>query len=215
VALLDLLGPPLLITTPRAAKRLANSYGLLTALRREHRAADLSKHDGEVTDPATGKARTVTYYPYRAGMVLLAALIAFPALGPALFLHLHHTATEHPREGWEHYLNSLMPTQESGHWHNPADPAMTPVQAQQWQALIDALLHITRTAPNHKLPLPEPLDSWHRWVVPVGRLSFPTGRIINTLDRQRPLPETNTTTQPDHTRDNQQPPGQNLRSSVS
>jgi hypothetical protein len=71
LALLDLLGPPLLIATPRAVKRLANSYGLLTALRREHRAADLREHHGTITDPATGQVRDVTDYPYRAGMVLL------------------------------------------------------------------------------------------------------------------------------------------------
>jgi WD40 repeat protein len=188
LSLLDLLGPPLLVTTPRTAKRLANSYGLLTALRRDDRAADLGQHEAEVADQATGAIRTVTYYPYRAGMVLLSALVAFPALGPALFLHLHHTATEHPRQAWEHYLVTLTPSARSGRWHNAADPAMTPVQAQQWQALIDALLRTTRTAREHKLPLPEPLGAWHQWVVPVGRLSFPTGRIISTLDRQRPLP---------------------------
>ncbi|MGD0244566.1 MAG: P-loop NTPase fold protein [Streptosporangiaceae bacterium] len=188
LSLLDLLGPPLLVTTPRTAKRLANSYGLLTALRRDHRATDLRGIVGKVADPATGTIRTVSYYPYRAGMVLLSALVAFPSLGPALFLHLHHTATEHPRHAWEDYLASLKPSQESGHWRNPADPSMTPVQAQQWQALIDALLRTTRIAREHKLPLPEPLGAWHQWVVPVGRLSFPTGRIISTLDRQRPLP---------------------------
>jgi hypothetical protein len=186
--LLDLLGPPLLVTTPRAAKRLANSYGLLTALRRESRGADLGEYEIEVPDPVTGKARTVTYYPYRAGMVLLSALVAFPALGPALFLHLHHTAAERPGEGWEDYLGSLMPSKDLGRWRNPADPDMTPVQAQQWQALITALLRITQAARVRKLALPEHLAAWHEWVVPVGRMSFPTGRIVNTLERQRPLP---------------------------
>ena len=188
MSLLDLLGPPLLVTTPRATKRLANSYGLLTALRRDNRSDDLSEYAIEVPDPVTKKVRTVTYFPYRAGMVLLSALIAFPALGPALFLHLHHTGAERPGEGWEDYLNSLVPSKDLGRWRNPADPDMTPVQAQQWQALIDALLQITRTARERKLPLPEPLAAWHEWVVPVGRMSFPTGRIVNTLERQRPLP---------------------------
>ena len=65
---------------------------------------------------------------------------------------------------------------------------MTPVQALQWQALIDGLQRIAQAAFELHLPLPEPFGAWHQWVVPVGRLSFPTGRIVNSLDRQRPLP---------------------------
>ena len=190
LALLDLLGPPLLVTTPRAVKKLANSYGLLTALRRDHRSEDLAEQPVTIPDPGTGQHHNLTYHPYRAGMVLLAALITFPALGPALFLHLHHTATKHPHQSWEHFLASLTPTWEPVGWHNPADPSMTPVQAQQWQALLEGLQDITRTAARHQLPLPEPLSAWHQWVIPVGRLSFPTGRIVSTLERQRPLPDT-------------------------
>jgi KAP family P-loop domain len=188
LALLDLLGPPLLVATPRAVKRLANSYGLLTALRREHRAADLSAQPGTVTDRAVSRKHETAYYPYRAGMVLLAALVAFPALGPALFLYLHHAAAATPGQRWEDFLDSLAPVRGPGGWHNPADPEMTPVQAQQWQALLDGLRHASRTAARHHLPLPEPLSAWLQWVIPVGRLSFPTGRIVGTLDRQRPLP---------------------------
>ena len=96
MALLDLLGPPLLVATPRAVKRLANSYGLLTALRRDDRTADLAEQYATITDPATGQLSEVAYRPYRAGMVLLAALVAFPAIGPALFLYLRHTAGADP-----------------------------------------------------------------------------------------------------------------------
>jgi hypothetical protein len=189
VALLDLLGPPLLVTTPRAVKRLANSYGLLTALRRDHRGDDLAEQHATIANPATGQRRMLAYTPYRAGMTLLAALVAFPALGPALFLHLHHTASADPNGTWLDFVESLQPRQKPGGWQNPADPVMTPVQAQQWQALLDGLRQVARTAaePEHGLPLPEPLSAWHQWVVPVGRLSFPTGRIVNSLDRQRPL----------------------------
>jgi hypothetical protein len=188
LALLDLLGPPLLISTPRAAKRMANSYGLLTALRRENRASDLSEHEDAVVDSTTGSVHAVSYYPYRAGMVLLAALIAFPAQGPALFLHLYHTATQQPQQSWKQFLSRLQPRQESGHWCNPADPSMTAVQAQQWQALLDGLEHVARLSREQGLPVPDPLTAWLQWVIPVGRLSFPTGRIVNTLERQRPLP---------------------------
>ena len=199
LTLLDLLGPPLLVATPRGAKRLANSYGLLTAIRRGHRAADLADHHAvinDTTDTATDTAtdsgaagsRDVTYRPYRAGMVLLAGLVAFPALGPALFLHLHHTAATHPGHSWTKFLDTLQPvwTPPNG-WSNPADPQMTPVQAQQWRALLAGLRHVATAATERNLPLPEPLTAWADWVVPVGRLSFPTGRIVSSLDRQQPL----------------------------
>jgi hypothetical protein len=52
--------------------------------------------------------RQVAYRPYRAGMVLLAALVAYPALGPALFGHLYHAAA-HPHRSWTQFLESLRP----------------------------------------------------------------------------------------------------------
>lgn len=173
--LLDLLGPPLLVTTPRAVKRLANSYGLLTAIRRDQRHNDLAEQH---TDD------DVPYHPYRAGLVLLGALVAYPSFGPALLLHLHHTAAD---STWHAYLDDLNPIKNDTGWTSAADPAMTPVQAQQWQALVHALRQVTTNAAEDDLPLPEPISAWQEWIVPVGRLSFPAGRIVNNLDRQRPL----------------------------
>ena len=188
MALLDLLGPPLLVSTPRAVKRLANSYGLLTAMRRDHRSADLDEQHASVRDPESGVVRMVTSGRTGPAMTLLAALIAFPALGPALFLHLYHTAAAHPDWDWAEFVRSLYPVHAPEGWYNAADPSMTPVQAQQWQALLDGLRHTAEAAAEHALPLPAPLSAWNQWIVPVGRLSFPTGHIVNTLDRQRPLP---------------------------
>lgn len=205
--LLDLLGPPMLVSTPRAVKRLANSYGLLSALRREHRPADLTPVTVAAADPGATTAtaggpgpaveapprpaeptrREVTYRPYRAGMVLLAALVAYPALGPALFLHLHHRAAAEPEGTWAAFRASLTPCRERGRWRNPADPHMTPVRAQQWRALLEGLDSVALRAAEGGLHLPDRLGAWGDWVVPVGRLSFPTGRIVSSLDRQRPL----------------------------
>jgi hypothetical protein len=179
LALLDLLGPPLLVTTPRGVKRLANSYGLLTAIRRDHRADDLGEQRGTVLD-----ASEVSYYPYRAGVVLLGALVAYPAFGPAILLHLHHADS---RTTWANYLDELTPAKQDTGWTNAADPTMTPVQATQWHALVTALRQVTTNAAERELPLPEPLSAWKEWIVPVGRLSFPAGRIVNTLDRHHPL----------------------------
>ena len=189
MALLDLLGPPLLVSTPRAVKRLANSYGLLVTMRRDNRACDLEEQRGYLREAGAGRSEEVVFRPYRAGLTLLAALIAFPHLGPALFLHLHHTAADHPDQSWEHFLDQLGPSLGPGGWLNAADPAMTPVQAQQWQALLAGLRQTAAMAAEHHLPLPEPLSAWAQWVVPVGRLSFPTGHIIGALDRRRPLSE--------------------------
>ncbi|MFF4448287.1 P-loop NTPase fold protein [Streptomyces sp. NPDC001502] len=188
IALLNLLGPPLLVATPRAVKRLANSYGLLTAIRRDHREADLDEQRAVIVDPGANASREVRYRPYRAAMVLLAALVAYPSLGPAFFLHLHHTAAAQPGETWTGFRASLTPRRrKGGRWWSVADPSMTPVQAQQWQALLEGLAAAEQAAAEKGLHLPEPLSAWSPWVVPVGRLSFPTGRIVSSLERQRPL----------------------------
>jgi hypothetical protein len=91
LALLNLLGPPVLVTNPRAVKRLANSYGLLTAIRRHHRAVDL----------------TAAHHPYRASLVLLAALVAHTALGPALLTRLHEKAATDPDATWADFMADL------------------------------------------------------------------------------------------------------------
>ena len=159
--------------TLRAAKRLANSYGLLSAMRRDHRAADLDEQRAIIRDRNTGAIQPVVFRPYRAGMPLLAALVAFPALGPALFMHLHHTATAHPDQPWARFLADLDPAERPGGWHNAAAPSMTAVQAQQWQALLDGLRITAEVAAEHGLPLPAPLSAWQEWVVPVGRALVP------------------------------------------
>ena len=53
---------------------------------------------------------------------------------------------------------------------------------------LDGLRITAEVAAEHGLPLPAPLSAWQEWVVPVGRLSFPTGHVIGTLDRHLPLP---------------------------
>ncbi|WP_410598365.1 P-loop NTPase fold protein [Amycolatopsis sp. lyj-90] len=176
LTLLDILGPPLLVATPRAVKRLANSYGLLTAIRRDHRHTDLAETtiDG------------VAYRPYRVGLVLLAVLVAYPALGPSFLVHLHHTAAERPGMSWPAFLDTLRPVRTTA-WENPAEPVMKHPRAQQWQAMLDGLRAAGKEAALRDLPLAEPIGAWAEWVVAVGRLSFPAGGIVNALDRQRPL----------------------------
>jgi KAP family P-loop domain len=159
LTLMKLLGPPL-ITTPRSVKRLANSYGLLTAIHR------LSS-DG----PSAATAR----YP---AMVLLAALVGFPNLGPALLTHLY----QQPTSTWREFVKGLEPY-FGEHWRNNADPHLTPIEAQSWHALTAALVKITDDAAKAGITLAEEISFWADWVIPVGRLSFPAGRVVTGLLR--------------------------------
>lgn len=173
--LLDLLGPPLMVTDPRSTKRLANSYGLLAALRRGERKKDLDER--QQLNP-TGAATGVTYCPYRAGMVLLAALVAYPASGPALCLHLHQRAVDAPEGGWREFCEHL--ARPDGHVQPPAQPVPGP----QRRKLSRALLHVTDQAHDHGLDLPQTLGPWREWIIPAARLSFPAGQAIAALQRQ-------------------------------
>jgi hypothetical protein len=183
LGLLNLLGPPLLVATPRDVKRLANSYGLLTALRRPHRERDLAE-----IAVSSGGIAPMPYRPYRAGMVLLAALVAFPALGPALCLHLHREASKHPDQPWSDFCDTLEPQPKTGTgtWFNAAEPRMSLAQAQQWASLHQALHHVALSAAEHGLHLPACLGPWREWVLPAARLSFPAGRIVNQLHQRDP-----------------------------
>ena len=169
--LLHLLGPPM-ITTPRAAKRLANSYGLLAALR-----------SGDLADRRDGD-----HPGYRAAMVLLAMLIGYPELGPDLFPHIHEHSAADPAAPWAQLVRGLKPHSEGGTWRNAIRGGLDQAQAQQWESLTRALCSIEEQVGKKGLPLPCRLGSWGHWVQPVGRLSFPTGRVVSTLDRHPPLP---------------------------
>jgi hypothetical protein len=173
--MLNLLGPPL-ITSPRAVKRLANSYGLLAALSSDdtgHR-----HHLEPVPDPKAGRDG----YPYRATIVLLGAVIGYPMMGPSLFPHLHHTALAQPGTPWPQYLDSLRPTQtDTDAWTSPMEVKLSAARAQHIHNLISHLSEVGQRAEQAGLPLPDRLAIWAAWVVPVGRLSFPTGPAVSRL----------------------------------
>lgn len=165
LTLIRLLGPPL-ITTPRAVKRLANSYGLLAALSRlndPHKLAD---------------AR-------RPAMVLLAALIGFPNLGPALLTLLHRSAIKTPPLKWTEFLKQLEPARSPDGWFNAADPRLTPIEAEAWRTLAHALDQITRSADQAGVLLPQSISDWTDSIGLVGRLAFPAGSIVARLSRAR------------------------------
>jgi hypothetical protein len=171
--LITLLGPPL-VTTPRSIKRLVNSYGLLNALRG-------SQHEQDLT--ATSHAGTgSTYYPYRAGIALLGTLIAFPGLFPTLFPRLLEVSFQPGSGSWPQFLKRISPEHTADGWSSEfLGPLATEADALRWRKLVSALEKLTADAAAAGLPLPEPLEAWAEWVIPVGRLSFETGRAVVTL----------------------------------
>jgi hypothetical protein len=82
---------------------------------------------------------------------------------------------------WSHFLKRAKPQLIDDDWSSDLLGELTTADARHWIQLVDALEQLTTTAAEAGLPLPEPLDVWAEWVVPVGRLSFETGRVVVTL----------------------------------
>jgi hypothetical protein len=182
--LMTFLGPPL-ITSPRAVKRLTNSYGVLTAIcrrnpdgtRPELAAVDdsLNREPARDTGSTDGSPQT---FPYRAGMALLAAVVGYPELGPRFFTALHRCAATTPGLAWQDWLETQRhSTADADAHHGQPDQR----EAERMNQLIDALQHIRCQADAAGLPLPRRLQTWGDWVIPVGRLSFPTGPAVTRL----------------------------------
>ncbi|UGT52691.1 P-loop NTPase fold protein [Nocardia asteroides] len=164
--LIRLLGPPL-VTTARSVKRLANSYGLLSAIERQ-------------------KGGASTEQQRLPAMVLLAALVGLPQLGPVLLTHLHRSP---PETAWRDFLSGLHPEHtppepDGSRWRNLADTRLSAQEAESWQILAGALEQISVAAAALGIELPTALAGWQRWVQPVGRLSFPAGRVVAELGRK-------------------------------
>jgi hypothetical protein len=176
--LLRLVGPPHLPLTPRSVKRLVNGYGLLTALRRHH-------HDRDHTDhPVDGSpAGTASYRPYRAGLVLLAALVAYPSLGPFLCLQLHRQAGDTLWNDFVDRLETSARHEQDAAGTRQEDGAIGPsrISIRQVNDLQNGLRKITAEAAEQGLHLPDRVSAWQPWIVPTARLSFPAGQITKAL----------------------------------
>jgi hypothetical protein len=173
--LIALLGPPL-VSTPRSIKRLVNSYGLLNALRGSHHAQDLTEtiHDG------TGS----TYHPYRAAIALLGIVIAYPDLSPRFFPRLLQASSEHRSCSWPQFLKQISSERTADSSSSESGGALaSEADALSWRKLVSALDKLTTSAAAIGLPLPEPLEAWAEWVMPVGRLSFETGLSVISLNQ--------------------------------
>ncbi|MFC9662591.1 P-loop NTPase fold protein [Nocardia sp. NPDC127606] len=162
ITLLGLLGPPL-INTPRSVKRLANSYGLFSAIERIR------------SDEGTDEARLPA-------LVLLGTLVAFPQLGPVLLTHLDAAPST---STWPEFVDGLYPQSSTEQWANAADTKLTASEAEAWQLLSSALRGIGTRAEQVGIVLPEDITAWQRWIHQVGRLSFPAGRVVSGLSRKK------------------------------
>jgi hypothetical protein len=85
-------------------------------------------------------------------------------------------------------VRGLQPRPDGDTWQNEVRDSMNQAHAEQWESLTCALCRIEEQAGQEDLPLPGRLATWGHWVQPVGRLSFPTGRVVSALDRHPPLP---------------------------
>jgi WD40 repeat protein len=175
--LLELLGPPL-VRTPRSVKRLANSYGLFTALRRlRDEPADIDEELAAAAD--------------RAAMVLLASLIGFPARGPRLLTELRNSSGR--SLDWRTFLDELAPISA----HSAASDGQQRADVvgdwaaarlggtaaeREWIAMIRALRLVTDRAHVTGLDLPDDLHLWRHWISDVGRLSFPAGPVAAAFE---------------------------------
>ena len=86
-----------------------------------------------------------------------------------------------PLDRWSEVLAGLVPVERDGRWRNAAESGLDADRADQWRRLVQALQQARARAQEAGLPLPERLAVWQPWIVPVGRLSFPTGSAVSAL----------------------------------
>ena len=174
--LIEVYGPPLL-ATPRSVKRFANSYGLLTAIETAQAGSNERPSLQPVQDLVHLPDGRHFNYSYRAAMTLLAAVIAYPALGPEWLPNLYAAIQQGNIPTWIGYLAETKERLTKRKLNDPTG---------QWAAMISALEQAGKRAAAMGLALPEKLSIWEPWIVPVGRLSFPSGSAVARLHRTPP-----------------------------
>jgi hypothetical protein len=97
---------------------------------------------------------------------------------PGFFTGLHRCARTTPGLAWQDWLENQRPTPAATDAHR-SQPDQR--DAERMNQLIDALHHIRGKADAGGLHLPRRLQAWGDWVIPVGRLSFPTGPAVTRL----------------------------------
>ncbi|GAB89936.1 P-loop NTPase fold protein [Gordonia rhizosphera] len=150
LALMNLLGPPL-IRTPRSVKRLANSYGILAAIRNIRAGTDDSLPESSLP-----------------GMVLLAILIGYPNLGTCLVADL---AQQGDAGTWTGLINRK----------SVRSRCIDVPPGESWESLRPFLLELDSHAADEGIPVPTSCRDWRPWIVPAARLAFPAGSVLGRL----------------------------------
>ena len=158
VAFAQRLAP--LVDTPRAAKRLMNTYRLIRATRHVASRSRFLGHDG-----AAGE--------YRAVLTLLAIAAGYPTMLDRLLVALEEDAGPRGISRWSDFVAALDPSNARvGPQLAPEDlvgeSANSPVDEEgtRWAALHEALL-----ACGHE-PEDDDLEPYQRWGTVVARFSF-------------------------------------------
>jgi hypothetical protein len=145
---LKVLSP--LVPTPRAAKRIVNTYRLIRASLDEHELRQFASADGSATD-------------YRAVQVLLAVLIGFPGEAAPLFRSLLQTSR---RRSWRAFVAAFADDPDADE-----EDEETAAETARRRHLLAALVEGLQVKP------PEQLEVYRRWAPIVARYSFETGRL--------------------------------------
>jgi len=193
---LQLLRP--LLDTPRATKKMANTYRLV---RTSASGSRLENFVGKVSMPAE----------HRAASILLAVVIGRPLRSLRLF---EAVAEANGDELWLDFLETLRPVKVAVEEKNSegsrrivGDPSTSEDQAQTranedmwtnrmgslnvrerdaWEALASDLVEITTSAEKQGIDVPNTLVSFQNWLYETARFSFQTGRLVS----QRPSTST-------------------------
>lgn len=142
-----------LMGTPRAAKRLANTYRLIRASLDGPSLAAFVRANG-----STGE--------YQAVLILLAILIGFPGLAGRAF----RAALERPDGAWWRFVEDLAP-------ESAANESATDEECQQWDRVRRGMRVI-----QPGCSIPDSMDLYRRWIPRVARYSFETELVENIGD---------------------------------
>lgn len=148
-----------LIHSPRSAKRLVNIYRLIRAQLDRRQLYDFV---GSADAPGE----------HQAVLVLLAILVGFPDQASWLLRSLR----DRERWGsWWELVDGLTPEAgQDGRYVNACREDITEAEHRTWLKLQAGLQGLRK-----RTKLPDKLDFYRKWVIPVARFSFKSGRLVS------------------------------------
>jgi hypothetical protein len=161
------LGP--LIDTPRAAKRLGNTYRILRA-----------GLGGTTLDTFLGSDNDLG--EYRAAALLLAIMAGRPALARPTFEHIMHSSDH---DLWSRLVKDLDPKYigPGDTWTNAIDDQLTDQGSVPWRKFHHELSLVDDRTAAADLEIPERVEVFRRWAPAVARYSFQTRSVLGRPDQ--------------------------------